>query len=129
MERDFNLDAMRYFAEGTRYFNLDGTEKWEYTHLKVNPYNQYITYPEPTDILPIGFRGGKIYMSRKVPEIEKVIFNPPATIVFWADDTKTVVKCMEGKEFDRWTGLSMCIVKKMYGKRFKRIFRAWCDNE
>ena len=27
------------------------------------------------------------------PEIKNVIFNDPATIVFWTDGTKTVVKC------------------------------------
>ena len=25
--------------------------------------------------------------------VSKIIFNPPATIVFWEDGTKTVVKC------------------------------------
>lgn len=30
-----------------------------------------------------------------LPKIERVIFNPPATIVFWSDKTKTVVKCSE----------------------------------
>lgn len=34
--------------------------------------------------------------------IDKVIFNPPATIVFWKDGTKTVVKCKEGEEFSEW---------------------------
>ena len=27
--------------------------------------------------------------------IKNVIFNPPATIVFWKDGTKTIVKCGE----------------------------------
>lgn len=30
-----------------------------------------------------------------------VIFNPPATIVFWEDGEKTVVKCGEGEVFDK----------------------------
>jgi len=30
-----------------------------------------------------------------MPTIERVIYNPPATIVFWSDKTKTVVKCTE----------------------------------
>ena len=30
-----------------------------------------------------------------IPDIRKVIFNPPATIVLWADGTKTVVKAQE----------------------------------
>ena len=48
-------------------------------------------------------------------KIEKVIFNDPATIVFWNDGTKTVVKCQEDDTFDPEKGLAMCIVKKMFG--------------
>lgn len=41
--------------------------------------------------------------------IKKVIFNDPATIVFWKDGTKTIVKCQEGAEFDPEKGLAMAI--------------------
>lgn len=50
-------------------------------------------------------------------EIKDVIFNDPATIVFWADGTKTVVKCQEGDEFDPEKGLTMAIAKKVYGNK------------
>lgn len=83
-----------------------------------------------------GIRGGKtppvtvtVPGYKMVPEIKKVIFNNPATIVFWKDGTKTVVKCMEGMEFDKWDGLSMAICKKLYGKSFKRTFKKWCKDE
>lgn len=49
--------------------------------------------------------------------IKNVIFNEPATIVFWADGTKTVVKCQEGDEFDPEKGLTMAIAKKLYGNK------------
>lgn len=64
----------------------------------------------------------------ELPEIKNVIFNDPATIVFWSDGTKTVVKCMEGKEFNTWDGLAMAICKKLFGKSFKRTFRKWCGK-
>ena len=48
----------------------------------------------------------------KVPDIEKVIFNKPATIVLWSDGTKTVSRCIENDIWDKETGLSMCISKK-----------------
>ena len=51
------------------------------------------------------------------PEIKNVIFNDPATIVFWEDGTKTVVKCQDGDEFDPEKGLAMAIVKKAYGNK------------
>ena len=41
--------------------------------------------------------------------ITKVIFNDPATIVFWKDGTKTIVKCQEGTSFDPEKGLAMAI--------------------
>ena len=49
-----------------------------------------------------------------VPEIENVIFNEPATIVFWTDGTKTVVKAND-EEFDPEKGLVMAIAKKRFG--------------
>ena len=55
--------------------------------------------------------------SSHIPEIKNVIFNDPATIVFWEDGTKTVVKCQDGDEFDPEKGLSMAIVKKAYGNK------------
>lgn len=47
--------------------------------------------------------------------IRKVIFNNPATIVFWNDDTKTVVKCGKRDTFDCEKGVAMAIAKKALG--------------
>ena len=44
-----------------------------------------------------------------------IIFNGAATIVFWADGTKTVVKCKEGTEYNAEEGLRWCIIKKLLG--------------
>lgn len=63
------------------------------------------------------------------PKIKDVIFNDPATIVFWADGTKTVVKCQEGDEFDPEKGLTMAIVKKVYGNKgsYCNEIKKWCE--
>ena len=50
-------------------------------------------------------------------DIEKVIYNYPATIVIWKDGTKTVVKCQEGDMFDFEKGLAMCFAKKALGNK------------
>lgn len=50
-------------------------------------------------------------------DIKNVIFNPPATIVFWNDGTKTVVKAAEGDEFDPEKGIAMAISKKIFGNQ------------
>lgn len=50
-----------------------------------------------------------------IPLVRSVIFNDPATIVFWEDDTKTVVKCMKGEKFERYAGFMAACMKKMFG--------------
>lgn len=60
-------------------------------------------------------------------KIKKVIFNDPATIVIWADGTKTVVKCQEGDMFDKEKGLAMAISKRALGDkgRYCEEFKKW----
>lgn len=50
------------------------------------------------------------------PKIDRVIFHDPATIVYWKDGTKTVVKCQREK-FDKEKGLLAAIAKKVYGNK------------
>lgn len=52
---------------------------------------------------------------KKLVEIDKVIFNDPATIVIWKDGTKTVVKAGKDEYFDKEKGLAMAISKKVLG--------------
>lgn len=58
--------------------------------------------------------------------IKKVIFNNPATIVMWADGTKTVVKATD-EEFDPEKGLAMAISKKALGnsRDYYHTFLHW----
>lgn len=60
-----------------------------------------------------------------MPEIDKVIFNPPATIVFFDDGSKTVVRCSPNDVFDREKGIALCVMKRAYGNtgRFNDIMR------
>ena len=55
------------------------------------------------------------------PKIERVIFNNPATIVFWSDGIKTVVK-VNGESFDKEKGLAMAIVKRLMGNNKGNYF-------
>ena len=45
----------------------------------------------------------------------KIIVNGPATIVFWQDGTKTVVKCTKGEKWDIYHAFSAALAKKVYG--------------
>lgn len=83
----------------------------------------------------LGITNKFIYQVSKIPfcegiEIEKVIFSPPATIVFWSDETKTVVKC-NGEKFDKEKGLAMAIAKKTLGNKgnYYEVFKEWIPEE
>lgn len=63
--------------------------------------------------------------------IENVIFNDPATIVFWLDGSKTVVKCQPGDTFSKELGLAMAICKKVYGNKgnYNDVFKKWVPQD
>ncbi len=51
-------------------------------------------------------------LSRKKPSLTKVISSDPATIAFWDDGTKTVVKCQEGDTYDEEKGILYAVLHK-----------------
>ena len=57
----------------------------------------------------------------------RVIYNDPATIAFWSDGTKTVVKAQPGDIFDPEKGLAMVIAKKVCGNtgNYYNSFKKW----
>lgn len=62
--------------------------------------------------------------------IKNVIFNDPATIVFWLDGTKTVVKAVD-EPFDKEKGLAMAICKKIFGNKgnYFNVIKEWTEKE
>lgn len=82
------------------------------------------------------------------PKIKDVILNNPATIIYWDDGTKTVVKCMDEDTYAPDVGIAMCFMKKLfenddvtYTKKdktgslkaetaygYKKIFKKWIDG-
>ena len=66
--------------------------------------------------------------------VSKIIFNPPATIVFWEDGTKTVVKCAAEDEFNEYCGFLAALGKKVYenNNQIKKLFdkkAEWYENK
>lgn len=84
----------------------------------------YVNKPFYFEVTP---KNLKIYEKPPVSgfEIEKVIFNGPATIIKWKDGTETVVKCQRGDIFDYEKGLAMCFTKKALGNKsnFNNVLR------
>ncbi len=101
VKRKYNLEAKNYI----RAYELD---------LSLYPYFK----PNTTN-------------TTKLPEIKDVIFNEPATIILWADGTKTVVKCQEGEGYDPEKGLAMAISKKALGNKgnYCEVFKKWLPEE
>ena len=68
----------------------------------------------------------------KYIKIRKVIFSGPATIVFWNDGSKTVVKCTKGDHLNYEMGIAMCALKKLFGDsylNFKKDLKKWAPEE
>lgn len=70
------------------------------------------------------------YIKKSNFGIKDVIFNNPATIVIWSDGSKTIVKCQPGDEYNKETGLAMCIAKKYLGNKgnFNEVFKRYIEG-
>jgi hypothetical protein len=53
------------------------------------------------------------------PSVKRIVYHDPATIVFWQDGTKTVVKCMDGEPFEKYAGFCAALAKKVFGSTSK----------
>lgn len=118
------LYAVRLFTKSNAYsedgcFYISGANLIE---IGVNDmYPEIAKYCE-NDIAVTKEYVNNIYgVGGNIPEsyfkIKKVIYNDPATIVFWKDGTKTVVKACEDDEYDPEKGLAMAISKKALGNK------------
>lgn len=78
-----------------------------------------------------GSRTNKTNHQQVCFDIQRVLFNDPATIVFWKDGTKTVVKCQEGDLYSEEVGLALCFAKKALGNQsnFNNVFKKWIPEE
>ena len=85
-------------------------------------------HPEDIIIANNRHRVGKTYNLEM--NIKKVIFNNPATIVFWSDGSKTVVKS-HLDDYDPEKGLAMAIAKKALGNKgnYYKVFKKWLPKD
>ena len=59
--------------------------------------------------------------------VKKCIFNGPATIIIWSDNTKTIVKCRKDATYDREKAFMAAYMKKLFGNSngFKKEIKRW----
>ena len=112
--------SYRSHADGFRPTNLLIDEVHEYCRADV----------EATKELYEAHVRGRFTMMTK-PEIKKVHFNDPVTVVIWKDGTKTIVRAQNGEKFDPEKGLAMAISKKVFGNNGNYFdeFKKWIPEE
>lgn len=68
---------------------------------------------------------------RMAPQPEKIVYNDPATIVYWQDGFKTVVKRSENEPENKYAAFCAALAKKVYGNnsRVNRIVKGIIVNE
>lgn len=105
VQRKFIDQSIRNFNDAFAGYMIDGM--WP----KTNPYVKH-------DVLDaLAYAIDPLSKLSIRPDITNVKFNPPATIVFWSDNTKTVVKAQDDEPFDPEKGLAMAMVKKYLGNK------------
>ena len=104
VKRKCNLKVKDYILASSLYSRVDDDECFKLKIPKLVPY---------------------------ISEIKDVIFNEPATIILWADGTKTVVKCQEGEGYDPEKGMAMAISKRALGNKgnYCEVFKKWLPEE
>lgn len=85
--------------------------------------NKYVTL-QGYDYIELSNTGINVNFYPPSPiKVKKVIYNNPATIVYFTDGSKTIVKACDGDRFDEQTGLLMCIAKRFLGDEFHKVLR------
>lgn len=128
----FGLDNMQLYIED-RMNGREGEKKYMHDRFE-KEFEEFTTSRTSNRIRNNGMcitnKEITVRHSFNAPEIKNVVFNPPATIVFWDDGTKTVVKCQNNEEFDPEKGITMAFFKKLHGNTghyFEEI-KKWTKN-
>ena len=89
-------------------------------------------YDKETNYHILHTTDGRIIINYNPPiKIKKVIFHNPATIIYWEDGTKTVVKVQDGDIYNKEKGMALCIAKKALGNggNYNNEFHKWLKDE
>ena len=79
------------------------------------------------DVVDVREKSPNVSHTKPTPKVKRVIFNNPATIIFWTDNTKTVVQCQPCDTYDKETGFVMAYLKKLLGNdnTFNKEINKW----
>ncbi|MDT3386719.1 MAG: hypothetical protein LIR46_02995 [Bacteroidota bacterium] len=113
-----NVEVSSYCSES--WSCKKSSEKEEKKNMKPAKNEKKETKPAPKEIkIEIPDKDGNITIKTIIVPVpyqpRRIFFDPPATVVFWEDDTKTVVRCTEDDEFNPYYGFVCALGKKMFG--------------
>lgn len=100
------------FTNNTDYIDLL-LDSWNDELRKIKQSNLFDTINPNYDILD---------------HITQVVYHNPATIVYFDDGDKVVVKTSPHDDYNPEAGLALCILKKLFGNnaaKFHRFFKTW----
>ena len=75
--------------------------------------------PSANPSAEITFTTAAVYRLVEYYTPKKIIRNGPATVVFWPDNTKTVVKCSDGDKDSTYTAFCAAFAQKIFGSNSK----------
>lgn len=91
-----------------------------------------ILYTKPLDKTKYGGALWSFYINDAEGTLEnevyitRVLYNNPATIVFWSDGTQTRNVCPKNALYNPDSGLAFCVLKKlMSGNEMAKLFNDW----
>ena len=69
------------------------------------------------------------FYKNRIDLIDYVTFNGPATIIFFKDGTKTVLKCHDEDTYSIPTGFALALLKKILGgAAYHKLCEEWLDD-
>lgn len=130
--KNSKVDGEKFVVEAFDYNSLHVGLKRIYANNCVSPR---ILWADPEYVVPTTLDETHSYCIHDTVNssrmmIKKVIFNNPATIVFWSDGSKTVVKSYLD-DYDPEKGLAMAIAKKALGNEgnYYNVFKKWLPKD
>lgn len=105
-------------------YNTEKEEKNNKVDSSTVNTDDYFTFVPKEAVILKSYNPKKIF---NVPNVEKVLFRNPATIVWFSDGTKSVAICGYDDVYDKETGMAICLCKRMLGnKEYRELMDKWC---
>lgn len=118
---NFNYLPMDAYAKSTELKMSDFHKDYVYNDILMENYMN--------NLLNSGYINSKNNQVHQygIPQIKEVKFNGPATIVFFDDNTKVVIKCTDTDIFDPEKAVMICVLRKALGMSSSQ-FKKWLGN-